>query len=115
MLTDYFLYLSGNKRFLAVCRPLHTEATKSGTRYPPAYMRGINTNLESPVPIQHFSFPSLAQLVEQWTLNPWVEGSSPSGRIVDMREKALFIRFFLVSYVLLVKTWSKTNFLKINY
>jgi hypothetical protein len=109
VLTDYFLYFSGNKRFLAVCKPLHTEATKSGTRYPPAYMRGINTNLESPVPIQHFSFPSLAQLVEQWTLNPWVEGSSPSGRIVDMR-KALEKGLFCVFYLLLFKKISYQSF-----
>ncbi len=50
-------------------------------------LRGFNTNRESPVPIQHF-FPSLAQLVEQWTLNPWVVGSSPTGR-TKKREKAL--------------------------
>ncbi len=47
---------------------------------PPAFLRrGFNTNCGSSVPIQHPA--SLAQLVEQWTLNPWVTGSSPVGGI----------------------------------
>lgn len=39
------------------------------------------------MPIQHF--PSLAQLVEQWTLNPWVVGSSPTGRIAIKKKGSL--------------------------
>jgi hypothetical protein len=41
---------------------------------------GFNTKRESPVPIQLLA--SLAQLVEQWTLNPWVAGSSPAGGMI---------------------------------
>lgn len=32
-----------------------------------------------------FFIASLAQLVEQWTLNPWVTGSSPVGGIIKFK------------------------------
>lgn len=70
--------LSGDRGLLTVCRLAHPEATEVSSESPTCFLRrGFNTNCGSSVPIQHPA--SLAQLVEQWTLNPWVTGSSPVG------------------------------------
>ena len=72
--------LSGDRGLLTVCRLAHPEATEVSSESPTCFLRrGFNTNRGSSVPIQHPA--SLAQLVEQWTLNPWVTGSSPVGGI----------------------------------
>ncbi len=39
---------------------------------------------------------SLAQLVEQRTLNPWVEGSSPSGSIYETERANKYLKSLLV-------------------
>ena len=46
-------------------------------------------------------FDSVAQLVEQLTLNQWVEGSSPSGVTEKMANKQLhsLLAVFLFSYI----------------
>ena len=72
--------LSGDRGLLTVCRLAHPEATEVSSESP-----GFNTNGGSSVPIQHPA--SLAQLVEQWTLNPWVTGSSPVGGIEIQKKK----------------------------
>ena len=43
-------------------------------------------------------FDSLAQLVEQLTLNQWVEGSSPSG-VTKQQERKMKIHTFLSVYL----------------
>lgn len=96
---------------MAVCRLVHPEATKSETRHPPAssvrdqynsWITGTNTAF--------LFLPSLAQLAEQRTLNPWVVGSIPTGRIM-MGNISLSLgnKAFYVSKCLFGHLWSKNT------
>lgn len=83
----------GKRSLVLVCKPLHADATSKDKRVTHLLnVCGFNTKRRSPVPIQHHA--SLAQLVEQWTLNPWVTGSSPVGGIILPLETLIYQRFF---------------------
>ena len=79
-----------------MCRLAHPEATEVSSESPTCFLRrGFNTNRGSSVPIQHPA--SLAQLVEQWTLNPWVTGSSPVGGSLISKRDLIVGSFFYFS------------------
>ena len=87
--------ISGNSSLSPVCKPSHAEATKE--KRVAHLLFKIAGSIQS---VNHGAntayYPSLAQLVEQWTLNPWVIGSSPIGRTKRHKKKPFVQGFLLV-------------------